>query len=88
MAVGKKFQDVNDPHVFIRVGDPGQKGLVEISDIIITGKGSLPGAVYMEWNMRELADDQGSAAMWEVLFRIGGALGINVTPYLQFLTSG
>ena len=76
MAVGSKFDNVNDPHVFIRVGEAGQTGLVEISDVIITGKGPLRGAIYMEWNMKELEGQQGSAAMWEVLFRIGGALGM------------
>jgi hypothetical protein len=86
MAVGKKFEDVNDPHVFVQVGHPGQRGVVEISDIIVTGKGPLSGAVYMEWNIRELDGNQGSAAMWEVLFRIGGALGMKLTTYSHLLT--
>jgi hypothetical protein len=60
-----------------RVGKPGEKGVVEISDLMFTTKGSTAGAILMEWNVHE--DEQGSAAMWDVIFRVGGALGTELT---------
>lgn len=78
MAVGDKFKNKDDPRVLIRVGEPGQEGIVEISDVLITGKGPLAGAIYMEWNLHEKENEKGSAAMWEVLFRIGGAKGTDL----------
>jgi len=45
-----------------RVGNQGDRGSVEIQDILFTTKGATPGAVLVAWNL--LADQQGSAGMW------------------------
>jgi hypothetical protein len=60
-----------------RVGEEGQRGVVEISDLMFSTKGSTSGAVLMRWNIHE--DFQGSAAMWDVVFRVGGAKGSDLT---------
>jgi glucan 1,3-beta-glucosidase len=50
------------PQVLVQVGEPGDKGKVEIQDMMLTTKGPTPGAILMEWNMAE--SSQASAAMW------------------------
>jgi hypothetical protein len=73
MGAGAAFSDIMEPKVMIKVGNPGQTGMVEISDMIFTTKGATAGAVLMEWNIAE--SSQGSAAMWDAHFRVGGAAG-------------
>ncbi|KAJ5359418.1 glucan endo-1-3-beta-glucosidase [Penicillium cataractarum] len=73
MAHGSKFQDEKNPIPAVQVGQKGESGSVELSDLIITTKGAAPGAILMEWNVA--ASSQGSAGMWDVHIRIGGAAG-------------
>ena len=64
---------MNNPHVMVRVGKPGDVGTVEIQDLIFTTQGATAGVVLMEWNMA--ASSAGAVAMWDSHFRVGGALG-------------
>ncbi|KAK4866452.1 hypothetical protein LT330_008384 [Penicillium expansum] len=73
MAHGDKFADQENPVPVFQVGQKGDTGSVEMSDLIITTKGPAPGAILMEWNVA--GSSQGSAGMWDVHFRIGGAAG-------------
>lgn len=73
MAHGKKFADQENPVPVFQVGQKGDTGSVEMSDLIITTKGPAAGAILMEWNIA--GSSQGSAGMWDVHFRIGGAAG-------------
>ncbi|KAJ5682661.1 hypothetical protein N7462_005826 [Penicillium macrosclerotiorum] len=73
MAHGSKFQDEENPIPMMQIGQKGETGSVEMSDLILTTKGSCPGAILMEWNVA--GSSQGSAGMWDVHFRIGGAAG-------------
>ncbi|OQE23285.1 hypothetical protein PENFLA_c011G07975 [Penicillium flavigenum] len=73
MAHGKTFADQENPVPVFQVGEKGDTGSVEMSDLIITTKGPAPGAILMEWNIA--GTSQGSAGMWDVHFRIGGAAG-------------
>ncbi|KOS47891.1 hypothetical protein ACN38_g1214 [Penicillium nordicum] len=73
MAHGKKFADQENPVPVFQVGQKGDTGSVEMSDLIITTKGPAAGAILMEWNLA--GSSQGSAGMWDVHFRIGGAAG-------------
>ncbi|KAJ5096772.1 hypothetical protein N7456_007493 [Penicillium angulare] len=73
MAHGDKFSDEQNPIPAIQIGQKGESGSVEMSDLVIMTKGSAPGAILMEWNVA--ASSQGSAGMWDVHFRIGGAAG-------------
>lgn len=73
VARGSYFADASSPEVMIRVGGPGDVGVVEISDILFTSIGALPGLVMMEWNIQ--GDAQGTAGIWDSHFRVGGALG-------------
>ncbi|KAK4238373.1 glucan 1,3-beta-glucosidase [Achaetomium macrosporum] len=73
MGVGDAFGNLRDPQPVVQVGNAGDVGDVEISDMIFTVRGSTAGAVVVEWNVR--AASQGSAAMWDSHVRIGGTVG-------------
>lgn len=73
MAAGTFFADDANPQPVVQVGNSGDSGVIEISDFLFTVQGATAGAVMVEWNVHE--SYQGSAAMWDSHFRIGGALG-------------
>jgi glucan 1,3-beta-glucosidase len=62
VASGVEFEDMENPTVLVQVGNPGDVGSVEISDMLFTSTGPLAGLVAMEWNVKGHA--QGAAAMW------------------------
>ncbi|KAE8399665.1 pectate lyase superfamily protein-domain-containing protein [Aspergillus pseudonomiae] len=76
MGTGSTFEDVENPTVVVQVGDKGDQGVIEITDMLFTVKGATAGAVLMEWNVHE--STQGSAAMWDTHFRVGGANGTHL----------
>ncbi|KAH7303617.1 pectate lyase superfamily protein-domain-containing protein, partial [Stachybotrys elegans] len=73
LGTGLLFSNQLDPQAVFRVGNKGDVGNVEISDLIFGIRGPAPGAVVVEWNIREAS--QGSAAMWDSHVRIGGSIG-------------
>ncbi|OAX78460.1 hypothetical protein ACJ72_07232 [Emergomyces africanus] len=73
MASGPNFSDESKPIPMLQVGQPGDKGTVEISDLMLETKGPAPGAILVEWNVAEAT--QGSVGMWDVHLRIGGSAG-------------
>jgi hypothetical protein len=46
----------------VKVGNNGDKGRVEIQDILVSTKGATAGAVLIEWNIE--AEAAGAAGMW------------------------
>ena len=64
----------------IKVGNAGDQGIIEMSDLLFTVKGATAGAVLVEWNIHQTSQVsskhhflsttnsiliiQGSAAMW------------------------
>ncbi|KAI4868890.1 glycoside hydrolase family 55 protein [Hypoxylon rubiginosum] len=77
MGTGDYFGDENSPKVMIKVGNPGDSGIIEISDMLFSVKGPTRGAIMMEWNVHE--SSQGSAAMWDSHFRVGGGYFSDLT---------
>lgn len=77
MGEGDNFADETSPHVMVQVGEEGDSGVIEISDVLFTVRGATAGAVLLEWNVHE--SSQGSAAMWDSHFRVGGATGSDLT---------
>ena len=75
MASGAAFSDQTKPVPVFQVGQPGDSGSVEMSDLIFETVGSQPGAVMIEWNVAEPASQQASSGMWDVHVRIGGSAG-------------
>ncbi len=53
---------MENPRVMVKVGSPGQKGTVEISDLLFTARGPTAGLVAMEWNLK--AESKETASMW------------------------
>jgi glucan 1,3-beta-glucosidase len=73
MASGAAFSDPSNPQPVFQVGQPGDTGAVEMSDLIFETKGPQPGAILVEWNVAE--SSQGASGMWDVHMRIGGSDG-------------
>ncbi|KAI9831040.1 MAG: hypothetical protein M1819_005278 [Sarea resinae] len=73
MASGSAFQDPTNPAPVFQVGQAGDSGAVEMSDLIFQTVGAQPGAVMIEWNVAE--SSQGASGMWDVHMRIGGSAG-------------
>ena len=59
-----------------RVGNPGELGTVEISDIVFETQGPCPGAILVEWNIKQATP--GHAGMWDAHYRIGGTYGTDI----------
>ncbi|KAK0639508.1 pectate lyase superfamily protein-domain-containing protein [Cercophora newfieldiana] len=67
------FKDQTKPKPVFKIGEPGDKGNVEMSDLIFGTAGPQPGAIIMEWNLA--GSEPGAAALWDVHTRIGGYAG-------------
>ncbi|GAB7356707.1 hypothetical protein MBLNU459_g7413t1 [Dothideomycetes sp. NU459] len=67
------FRDQDDPQPAFRVGNPGDIGAVEMSELCFETLGPAPGAIMMEWNLA--GSYPGAAGMWDVHWRIGGSNG-------------
>jgi glucan 1,3-beta-glucosidase len=73
MANGPNFQDVNNPRVMWKIGNPGESGTVELTDLMFETLGPAPGCIMVEWNIVQASP--GAAGMWDAHFRIGGSAG-------------
>ncbi|EGS20359.1 exo-beta-1,3-glucanase-like protein [Thermochaetoides thermophila DSM 1495] len=67
------FKDQANPKPVFQVGQPGERGRVEMSDLIFGTAGPQPGAIMMEWNVAGM--EPGAAGLWDVHTRIGGYAG-------------
>ncbi|KAI0150178.1 glycoside hydrolase family 55 protein [Xylariaceae sp. FL1272] len=75
-GAGFYFSDMRNPQVMVQVGNKGDVGELEIVEMLFTVKGPTAGAILMEWNVQ--AQSQGSAAMWDSHFRVGGGNGTDL----------
>jgi len=80
MAAGSAFQNANSPKAMLQIGTPKQTGVAQLSDFMISTRGPQPGAKLIEWNLHDPANAPGSNGMWDVHYRIGGAIGTNIAP--------
>ncbi|KAJ7241628.1 pectate lyase superfamily protein-domain-containing protein [Mycena rebaudengoi] len=76
MGSGPKFADQKNPRPLVQVGNPGDTGAVEISDMVISTTGGSAGAIGIQWNIK--TSSQGAAGMWDVHVRLGGTKGTNI----------
>jgi len=67
------FKDQAKPKPVFQVGQPGDTGSVEISDLMFETLGPQPGAIMMEWNL--IGATAGTSGLWDTHFRIGGSAG-------------
>ncbi|KAJ7066188.1 exo-beta-1,3-glucanase [Mycena amicta] len=72
LASGTAFNDANNPKPVLQVGNSGDKGTIEISDIVVSTVGGSAGAIAIEWNTN---GDAGAVGAWDVHVRVGGAIG-------------
>jgi glucan 1,3-beta-glucosidase len=75
MSSGGFFNDMNNPKPVVQVGNAGQTGQVEWTDMIVSTQGAQAGAIGIEWN---LATSGTPSGMWDVHVRIGGFAGSNL----------
>lgn len=73
LASGAFFTDINNPRSVLRIGSPGEVGVVELSDMIISTQGPLKGAVLIEYNLA--SPSASPSGLWDVHARIGGFAG-------------
>jgi hypothetical protein len=71
--VGVKFQNPHAPTPMFQVGNPGDVGVAHLADIMFTTHGPAPGAVMLRWYVAGRVP--GDSGVWDVHFRIGGAVG-------------
>jgi glucan 1,3-beta-glucosidase len=72
---GDYFQDPKNPQCVLKVGNEGEIGIVEISDLDITIQGPQPGAILLQWNLQAPDGHRTESGIWDVHFRIGGCAG-------------
>ncbi|RWA09231.1 hypothetical protein EKO27_g5882 [Xylaria grammica] len=72
-ATGDYFNDMNNPKVAVRIGEPGDIGTMEIVEMLFTVNGPAAGAIMVEWNIK--ASSPGAAALWDSHIRVGGGIG-------------
>ncbi|USW48104.1 Putative pectate lyase superfamily protein [Septoria linicola] len=70
-ASGEHFGDGDSPQPMIRVGEPGEVGVAEFSDLLFTAADVLPGLILVEVNLA--GSQQGDVSFHNVHYRIGGA---------------
>jgi glucan 1,3-beta-glucosidase len=70
----------NQPIPMLKVGNPGEMGVAQLSNFLISTYGPQPGAQLIEWNMHDPLNQPGSCGMWDVHFRIGGAISTKIEP--------
>ncbi|EIN07518.1 exo-beta-1,3-glucanase [Punctularia strigosozonata HHB-11173 SS5] len=76
LGSGDAFNDQSNPKQVVKVGNSGDTGTIEITDILFATQGPTAGAIVVEWNIHE--DAQGTAGMWDSHIRLGGAVGTDL----------
>ncbi|KAI0380474.1 glycoside hydrolase family 55 protein [Hypomontagnella monticulosa] len=77
MSSGSFFTNVNAPQVVVQIGNAGDTGTVEWSDMIVSTQGAQAGAILIRWNIASPAG--APSGMWDVHTRIGGTTGSNLS---------
>ncbi|KAF8900746.1 exo-beta-1,3-glucanase [Gymnopilus junonius] len=75
---GPAFQDQTNPQVVFKVGEEGDQGQTEITDVVFTTVGPAAGAIVVEWNVREPDGFQAGAGMWDTHIRLAGSAGTDL----------
>ena len=80
-ASGPNFNSSSEPRALIRVGNPGDVGIAEISDMLFTVSDVLPGAILIEVNMA--GSSPGAVSFHNTHTRVGGAADSRVETACQ-----
>ncbi|KAK4463428.1 glycoside hydrolase [Cladorrhinum samala] len=73
VGFGSFFKDSSNPKPIIKVGNPGDVGTAQISDMRFTVGDVLPGAIIVQFNLA--GNQPGDVAIWNSLVTVGGTRG-------------
>ncbi|KAH8667356.1 pectate lyase superfamily protein-domain-containing protein [Tricladium varicosporioides] len=77
MGYGGDFINPDDPQCVLCVGYPGDTGITELSDLILSTQGPAAGAILIRWNLASPPNNP--SGMWDVHTRVGGFTGSKLT---------
>lgn len=73
LSAGDYFNDMDAPEAVVKIAQPGEQGIVEISDLFVSTQGQQKGAILIEYNLASYGAEP--AGLWDVHTRIGGFAG-------------
>lgn len=73
---GDAFKDPNNPRTVVRIGNPGDVGLVEIQEMRFSVGEVLPGAKIVEINAA--GAQPGDVGLWNTMVTVGGTAETNI----------
>ncbi|KAM7215199.1 glycoside hydrolase [Rhypophila decipiens] len=76
MSSGANFNNMNSPRPVVQIGNPGQAGSIEWSNMIVSTQGAQAGAILIQYNLN--SGSANPSGMWDVHVRIGGFAGSNI----------
>ena len=79
-GAGNKFADASNPIPVVKVGNAGDFGTCEISEMRFTVSQMLPGAIILQVNM---SGNPGDVSIWNSIITIGGTKDSQVTYACQ-----
>ncbi|KAH6677590.1 pectate lyase superfamily protein-domain-containing protein [Halenospora varia] len=77
MGYGGDFINPSDPQCVLCVGYPGDTGITEVSDLVVSTQGPAAGAILIRWNLASPPNNP--SGMWDVHSRVGGFAGSKLT---------
>nr|POE62741.1 glucan 1,3-beta-glucosidase [Quercus suber] len=73
LSSGSFFNNMNSPKPVVQIGNAGQSGSIEWSDMIVSTKGAQAGAILIQYNLASPAGTP--SGLWDVHTRVGGFKG-------------
>ncbi|KAK3722123.1 hypothetical protein LTR37_002556 [Vermiconidia calcicola] len=73
LSYGSFFNNINTPKPVVQIGKPGDLGVIEWSDMIVSTQGQQRGAILFEYNINSPTTTP--TGVWDVHARIGGFAG-------------
>ena len=64
MGSGAYFSNMNSPQPIVKIGQPGDVGYIEWSDMIVSTQGATSGAVLIEWNLSSGSQSGPPSSTW------------------------
>jgi glucan 1,3-beta-glucosidase len=71
-GVGALFSNPDMPQPVVKVGNPGESGVAQFTDLLFSVADVLPGAIILEVNMAGLRP--GDVGLWNCVIRAGGSI--------------
>jgi glucan 1,3-beta-glucosidase len=80
-GAGPFFTDPSNPQPILKVGNPGERGTAQLTDLLISVSSILPGAILLRINLAgdPSSSPAGSVGLWNCVLRVGGSADSLVT---------